>query len=181
MKSRKQKPPPRDWTKTTPYAALALLATLITAAAGAYKAVQPQGPFPPSPTPTASSTPSPTPSKTPHNLLTDADVERQRKICNEWASKGSGKLYNFVCQTKDTFDIYVRGVHGSERTGTGRILEENRIETDVTVVPRTLNAIPRNSHWKLKLSDDGKRLTGIHSGDDPRETFSLVLVLVQSR
>lgn len=180
MKS-KRKVPQRDWTKTLPYAALVLLATLITAGAGAYSTIKtPATPPPaptsaPTPTPTSLAHPSPSPGveTRPRNPLTAADVARQQSFCREWISAGSGKRYNFVCRDQDVFDVYVLSAHGPERIGTGTILKDNSVETDVVISPRNRAAQPRNSHWNLKLSANGKKLEGMHSGDDPRETFQL--------
>lgn len=184
MKTRKRQAPQRDWTKTLPYAFLVLLATLTSAGVGAYATIisihvsrqQREAPGPtPSPTPTPTASPSATPEPSPRNPITTSDLARQQKICSEWISSSSGKRYNFVCRGRDTFEVYVVGVHGSERIGSGTILEDNSVESDVKISPRNKQALPRNSHWKLKPSADGKKLEGVHSGDDPRETFPLRL------
>ena len=177
----------RDWTKTLPFAALALAATLATTGITVYRTWKPPQPgtrndfpvLPPVTTP-AKPTGVVTPPvddqnpQLPGSRSKPALLARHQRVCAEWSSPKSGKRYNFVCR-KNGFDVYEVSRRGSIRIGDGRMLEDNSIETDLTVRPTNPNAPSRETHWKLKLSTDEQKLEGTHSGDDPRESFPLTL------
>ena len=167
-----------DWTKTRTYASLALLATLITAAAAGLTAISrsfpPERPATPNQQEVKTST-TPAPAAPPPAR----DDSLQRTVCKEWSSATSKKRYNFVCNGPGAIDVYEVTSKGTRKVGFGNFTADRRVEVELMAQPNNKRAPLRRAYLNLTPSQDGKKLEGPLTGDDPREVGQLTFHAVE--
>lgn len=98
-----------------------------------------------------------------------AAAEVRQSVCGEWLSSTSRKQYNFVCQGKDSFEIYEVGAQGLNKTGSGKLSPGGDIDADILSTPKN-----RRAHLRLRLSPDGRTMDGSWQGEDLRESGQLM-------
>jgi hypothetical protein len=96
-------------------------------------------------------------------------AEPRQNVCGEWLSATSRKQYNFVCQGKDSFQIYEVTGEGLNKTGSGNMSAGGDVDADLLSSPKN-----RRAHLRLRLSTDGRTMTGSWQGEDPRESGQLM-------
>jgi hypothetical protein len=146
-----------EWSKTKLCAAVAIL-TMLTG-----MALVPPAWWPILFSPHTQNPPPPPPNL-PINVL-----EPRQNVCGEWLSATSRKQYNFVCQDKDSFEIYETGNQGLNKTGSGKVSAGGDVSADLFSSPKN-----RRAHLRLRLSPDGRTMDGSWQGEDPRESGQLI-------
>ena len=91
-----------------------------------------------------------------------------QNVCGRWQSHTSEKSYNFICASDGLFEVYEETSGGLIKVGTGNVSDDGTVKADLVSPAKN-----RRGHWKLRLSSDGRTMTGPWHGDDPRESGQL--------
>lgn len=159
-----------DWNKTKLCAVVAIL-TLLVGVAMVPPAWWPILFSQPNQSPVGQSPPQPPPNSPVSTPV--VNVEQWQSVCGEWVSTTSRKQYNFVCQGKESFEIYEMAAQGLSKTGSGKISPEGGVAAYLLSSPKN-----RKAHLRLRLSADGRTMAGSWQGDDPRESGRLMFLRI---